>query len=181
MLICYVTIQLLRQTCLLISFIVAYLCSCSRHMVNDFSWTHCASCLFNTTWFLHTLLLIGWHFWHTHQTRETLSQTPLYTVSRKHVIQHGNQSKTLGLNVLQFYEIVTQLSGILHSDWPVVALGGQTFSFILFDQFYGIFTQLFCIFDSDGSILALLFWIYFARFSGNWLPHSWVHFNWTMR
>ncbi len=27
--------------------------------VNDFTWTHCTSCLFNTAWFIHLLLLIG--------------------------------------------------------------------------------------------------------------------------
>jgi len=26
--------------------------------VNDFTWTHCASCLFNTAWFIYMLLLI---------------------------------------------------------------------------------------------------------------------------
>ncbi len=59
MLTCYVTIKLLRQTCLLISSIVA---SCSGHILNDFTWTHCASCLFNTAWFIHMLLLIGLTF-----------------------------------------------------------------------------------------------------------------------
>ncbi len=44
---------------------------------------------------------LGWHFWHTHQTREDVSQTPLHTDSRKHVFQPGNHSKTLGLNVPQ--------------------------------------------------------------------------------
>ncbi len=38
---------------------------------------------------------------HTHQTRENISETPLHTVSRKHVVQPGNRSKTLGLNVPQ--------------------------------------------------------------------------------
>ncbi len=43
---------------------------------------------------------LGWHFWHTHQTRENVSQTPLHTVSRKHVIQPENHtSKTLGTGV----------------------------------------------------------------------------------
>ncbi len=31
-------------------------------VVNDFTWTHCASCLFNTAWFIHMLLLIGLTF-----------------------------------------------------------------------------------------------------------------------
>ncbi len=35
------------------------------------------------------------------QTRENISETPLHTVSRKHVVQPGNRSKTLGLNVPQ--------------------------------------------------------------------------------
>ncbi len=30
--------------------------------VNDFTWTHCASCLFNTAWFIYMLLLIGLTF-----------------------------------------------------------------------------------------------------------------------
>ncbi len=30
--------------------------------VNDFTWTHCASCLFNTAWFIFMLLLIGLTF-----------------------------------------------------------------------------------------------------------------------
>ncbi len=41
---------------------------------------------------------LGWHFWHTHQTRENVSQTPLHTVSRKRVVQPGNR-KTLGTGV----------------------------------------------------------------------------------
>ncbi len=61
MLICYVTIKLLRQTCLLISLIVAYT-ELQQIFVNDFTWTHCASCLFNTAWFIHMLLLIGLTF-----------------------------------------------------------------------------------------------------------------------
>ncbi len=77
MLICYVTIKLLRQICLLISSIVAYT------ELHDFTWTHCAICLFNTAWFIHMLLLIGLTYWHTHQARENLSQTLLHTVSRK--------------------------------------------------------------------------------------------------
>ncbi len=44
---------------------------------------------------------LGWHFWHTHQTRENVSQTQLHTVSRKHVVQPRNRSKTLGLKVPQ--------------------------------------------------------------------------------
>ncbi len=50
-------------------------------LVNDFTWTHCASCLFNTAWFLSCCWL-GWHFWHTHQTRANISQTPLHTVAQ---------------------------------------------------------------------------------------------------
>ncbi len=42
---------------------------------------------------------LGWHFWHTHQTRENVSQTPLHTVARKHVVQPWNRSKTLGTGV----------------------------------------------------------------------------------
>ncbi len=61
MLICYVTIKLLRQTCLLISSIVAYT-ELQQTFVNDFTWTHCASCLFNTAWFIYMLLLIGLTF-----------------------------------------------------------------------------------------------------------------------
>ncbi len=49
MLIWYVTIKRLRQTCLLISSIVVY---AADTFVNDFTWTHCASCLFNTAWFI---------------------------------------------------------------------------------------------------------------------------------
>ncbi len=30
--------------------------------INDFTWTHCASCVFNTAWFIYTLLLIGLTF-----------------------------------------------------------------------------------------------------------------------
>ncbi len=37
--------------------------------------------------------------WHTLQTRENVYQTLLHTVSRKHVIQPGNRSKTLGLSL----------------------------------------------------------------------------------
>ncbi len=37
--------------------------------VNDFTWTHCASCLFNTAWFIFMLLLIG-------PSRADISDTP---------------------------------------------------------------------------------------------------------
>ncbi len=52
MLICYVSIKLSWQTCLLISSIVAYT-ELQGHILNDFTWTHCARGLFNTVWFKH--------------------------------------------------------------------------------------------------------------------------------
>ncbi len=67
MLICYVSIKLLRQTC-----------------------------LFNTARFI---FIYSSHFWHSHQTRENVSQTLLHTVSGKHVIQPRNRSKTLSTGV----------------------------------------------------------------------------------
>ncbi len=90
MLTCYVTIKLLRQTCLLISSIVV---SCSGPVVNDFTWIHCASCLFNTEWFIHMLLLIGLTFLTHPPNKRNVSQTPLHTVSKKHVVQPENRSK----------------------------------------------------------------------------------------
>ncbi len=36
-----------------------HILSCSGHILNDFTWTHCASGLFNTAWFIYMLLLIG--------------------------------------------------------------------------------------------------------------------------
>ncbi len=53
-------------------------------LVNDFTWTHCVSGLFNTAWFIYMLLLM-----------RNMSQSPLHTVSRKHVVQPRNHSKTL--------------------------------------------------------------------------------------
>ncbi len=98
MLICNVTIKLLRQTCFLISSIVAYTELQRTHLYTT-SLELIVRCLFKTTWFIYMLLLIGWHFWHTHQTREN----PFHTVSRKHVVQPGNRSNTLltGVNVPQ--------------------------------------------------------------------------------
>ncbi len=87
---CYIW-KLLLQTCLLISSIVA---SCRSSMtslgsiVRAVSLIPCGVCT--------CCCWLGRHFWHTHQTRENLSQTPLHTVSRKHVIQPEKRSKTLG-------------------------------------------------------------------------------------
>ncbi len=61
-------------------------------LVNDFTWTHCASGLFNTAWFIHMLLLM-----------RNMSQSPLHTVSRKHLVQPGNHSKTLNLSFIMWY------------------------------------------------------------------------------
>ncbi len=50
--------------------------------------------------------LIQRGFWHTPQTRENASQTPLHTVSRKHVVQPRKNIKTLGpLNRSLVYSI----------------------------------------------------------------------------
>ncbi len=71
----------------------------AANTLKDFTWTHCASCLFNTAWFICMLLLIGLIFL-THPTnKKKVSQTPLHTVSRKHVVQPGNRGKTLGTGV----------------------------------------------------------------------------------
>ncbi len=67
--------------------------------VNDFTWTHCASCLFNTAWFIHMLLLIGLTSLTHPPNKRKLSQTPLHTVSSKHVVQPGNRSQTLCTDV----------------------------------------------------------------------------------
>ncbi len=79
MLICYVTIKLLQKICLLMSLIVVY-CSCSGHILNDFTWTHCGSGRFNTAWFIYTLLLIDIF---DKQTRENVSQTLLHAVAHR--------------------------------------------------------------------------------------------------
>ncbi len=65
--------------------------SCSGHILNDFTWTHCASGRFNTAWFIYTLLLIGLTFLTNKQEKTYLKPCcmPLHTVSRK--------SKTLGV------------------------------------------------------------------------------------
>ncbi len=39
-------------------------------VVNDFTWTHFASCLFNTAWFIYMLLLIGLIFFDTPTKQE---------------------------------------------------------------------------------------------------------------
>ncbi len=81
--------------------------------VNDFTWTHCASCLFNTAWFIYMLLLIGLTFLTHRPNKRKVSQTPLHTVSRKHLVQPRNRSKTLGtgvsLNVPLMYQATPHL------------------------------------------------------------------------
>ncbi len=65
--------------------------------VNDFTWTHCASGLFNTARFIYMLLLIGLTFLtHPPNKRKHLKPrcTPLY---RKHVVQLGNPMQNVGL------------------------------------------------------------------------------------
>ncbi len=60
----------------------------------DFTWTDCASCLFNTAWFIH--VAADWaDIFDTPTKQEKTSQTLLHTVSSKHVVQPGNRSKTL--------------------------------------------------------------------------------------
>ncbi len=57
--------------------------------VNDFTWTHCASCLFNTAWFIYMLLLIGLTFLtHPPQEKTYLKPrcTPLHTVSNPETV-----------------------------------------------------------------------------------------------
>ncbi len=91
MLICYVTIKLLRQTYLLISSIVVYTELQQTHI----KWLgHIVS--LNHMIYIH--VAENTHFWHAHQTRENISQTPLHTVSWKHVVQPWNLSKTLGFD-----------------------------------------------------------------------------------
>ncbi len=68
----------------------------------DFTWTHCASCLFNTTWFKYMLLLIGLTFLtHPPNKRKHISNP----VSRKHVVKPGNVS--LNVPLLSFYTFVS--------------------------------------------------------------------------
>ncbi len=69
--------------------------SCSRHILNDFTWTHCASGIVNTAWFIYMFLLIGLTFLTHPPNKRKVSQTLLHTVFRKHVVQPGNHSKTL--------------------------------------------------------------------------------------
>ncbi len=85
--------------------------------LNDFTWIRCASCLFNTARFI---FIYSSHFWHSHQTRENVSQTLLHTVSKKHVIQPRNRSKTLGtgvsLNVPQVLQSTNELMSWIRCD-----------------------------------------------------------------
>ncbi len=56
---------------------------------------------------------LGWHFWHPPNKRKRISN-PVHTVSRKHVVQPGNCSKTLGTGVnLNLPEI----SFIMWGEW----------------------------------------------------------------
>ncbi len=78
MLQCYY--KLLRQTCLLIL-------NCREY----WAWTHCASCRFNTAWFIYKFLLM----------RKHLSNLSCRSC-RKHVVHAGNMcALCLRLNVLQ--------------------------------------------------------------------------------
>ncbi len=84
---------------------------------NYFTWTHCASCLFNTAWFIHMLLLIGLTLMtHSPNKRKCISYL---SVSRKHVVQPVNRSKTLGngvsFNVLQVTAVAERDPMYLHS------------------------------------------------------------------
>ncbi len=56
--------------------------SCSGHRLNDFTWTHCVSCLFNTAWFIYTLLLIGLTFFYTPTKQEKTYLKPRCTPHR---------------------------------------------------------------------------------------------------
>ncbi len=64
--------------------------------LNDFTWTHCASGLFNTVWFIYMLLLIGLIFSTLTKQEKTYlkPRCTLHTVSWKNVIQPENRSKT---------------------------------------------------------------------------------------
>ncbi len=109
MLVCYVTIKLLRQTCLLISSIVA---SCSGHICKRLHLDPQCELSLIPRGLYKCCCWLGWHFWHTHQTRENASQTPLHTVSRKHVAQPENRSKTLGTGVnLNVAQLSSQVHG----------------------------------------------------------------------
>ncbi len=47
--------------------------------VNYFTWTHCAYCVFNTAWFIYTLLLIGLTFLtHPQNKRKRISNTVVH-------------------------------------------------------------------------------------------------------
>ncbi len=98
MLICYVTIKLLQQTCLLISSIVVYTELQRTHKMTSLGPIAQSVSLIPRGLYTRCCWL-GWHFLHTHQTREKVSQTPLHTVYRKHVVQPGNRNKTLGTGV----------------------------------------------------------------------------------
>ncbi len=80
MLICYVSIKLLRQTCLLISSNCCVYRAAAGTFVNDFTWTHCASCVFNTARFICMLLLIGLTFLTHPPNKRKQFSTLLHTV-----------------------------------------------------------------------------------------------------
>ncbi len=56
---------------------------------------------------------LGWHFWHPPNKRKRISN-PVHTVSRKHVVQPGNRSKTLGTGVNLN---LPQISFIMWGEW----------------------------------------------------------------
>ncbi len=61
--------------------------------VNDFTWTQCASCLFNTAWFIFMLLLIGLTFLTHLPNKRKLISNPIAHHFQE--VQPGNHSKTL--------------------------------------------------------------------------------------
>ncbi len=81
----------------------------SADTLNDFTWTHCAAISLIPRGLYTLCCWLGWHFWHTHQTRENVSQTPLHTVSKKHIVQPGNHSKTLGTGVSLYVPLISTL------------------------------------------------------------------------
>ncbi len=110
MLICYVTIKLLWQTCLQISSIVAYTELQQTH-IKWLHWTHCASGLYSDWADIFDTP--------TKQEKTYLNpcSTPLHTVSRKNVAQPVNRSKTLGTGVSLNVSLVWQWLSLDWSGW----------------------------------------------------------------
>ncbi len=136
--------------------------------VNDFTWTHCASCLFNNAWFIYMLLLIGLTFLtHPPNKRKHISN-PVAHRFQEHVVQPGNLSKTLGTGELELAPGVFRLHA-------TIQLESDLKQCILVRNFIQLETPpMACHCDACHKCTARAIWEQFAGFSGQLLQSGYT-------